>query len=220
MMGLAFSGGKDSLLALIQARGLAGGVYREARLVFTIPSFPFPSPHYENLACVELLARGLGLSMSVVKLPRGVEKRVLASHLERLGIGLFVAGDVLLDDHLRWHEEVAGLAGTELLEPLYNADTEELFWRTVEAGIEFTIIACRPPCPPRLLGTRVTRQNAERVLDMLKATGTDPIGELGEYHTLVTHAPGMGFSLEARPLARRSRGPYGDYLLLECRPSA
>ena len=218
MIGLAFSGGKDSLLALTHARTLTGK--GEARLVFTVPSFPFPSPHYENLACVELLARSLGLRMSIVKLPRGMEKRVLASHLERLGVSLFVAGDVLLDDHLRWHEEVAGLAGAELLEPLYNAETEELFWRTVEAGIEFTIIACRPPCPPRLLGTRVARDNAEHVLEVLKATGTDPIGELGEYHTLVLRAPGMGFSLEARTLGKRSRGPYGDYLLLECRPNA
>lgn len=210
-----FSGGKDSTLALLRALELVERP-SSVSLVFTVPSFPFPSPHYENMACVWKLAGIMGLPLSIVKLPRGGEQEVLAQHLRRLRASMVVAGDVFLEEHLLWHERVAAKAGVELVEPLYNAPTPRLYWEAVERGIEFTIIACRPPCPKGLLGENVNRHNARRVFDKLEQASVDPLGELGEYHTLVTRSPLTRGALVALPRAERRRGPYGRYLLLDC----
>ena len=115
-MAALFTGGKDSMLSIIYAsRTLGRG---PDILVMTIPTLPTPNPHIENLAAVKRVAESMGMSLEVVRLERGAEASSLANHLRSRGVDVLVAGDISIEDHVKWHMDVCRMAGCRLLEPI------------------------------------------------------------------------------------------------------
>lgn len=208
-----FSGGKDSVYSLIKAAGLG---LRADVLLFVDPSFPHPSPHALNFHVVRLLAEDLSIPLVRVKLRRGREADDLASALRRLGAGTLIAGDVLLREHLEWHERVCRMAGVELVEPLYGYDTERLLLEAVgEAGLEFTVVAVGRGMPEELVGVKVDGSNLSWFAELCRRSGADRAGELGEYHTLVNSAPLMEHRFEYSVRRLVDRGPYGKAAVVD-----
>jgi diphthine-ammonia ligase len=204
-----FSGGKDSTLSIIRA--IEQG-YSIKKLLFIIPTFPYPNPHLENYSLVERIAGATGLELRRIPLRKGVEQETLAEAVREEDVDALVAGDVLLEEHVQWHRRVCEFSGVELVEPLFGEDTGSLYWETVNRGIEFTIIAVTPRLPEWLIGVRVSEENAGYIYNVVRRHGADPIGEFGEYHTLVNKAPLMRISgLNYRLDYTVRRGEYGFY---------
>lgn len=175
------SGGKDSLYAAM----LAGKPDLALMLVY---EFPRPSPHLLNLGkSVETLNLA-GLPVLVARLRRGRERVETVRLLQRIGASEIVAGDVYIEDHLRYMERVADEAGAKLREPLWGMDPYELVYREAEAGIEAVFIGVEARLS-KWLGKLFSRNTVDGLVEDARRLGFDPLGERGEYHTVVVSSP-------------------------------
>lgn len=178
-----FSGGKDSLYAvyLTEKRGV-----EVEYLISLIPSFSRPSPHVENIESLKLLAEAMNRSHIVVNLRKGSGE--LVETLKSLKVDVLVAGDVLIEDHVSWLGGICGRAGVTLLEPLYGRRTLDVFHEIFSSGFKATIIGVDVRyMKEEWLGFTISKENAHTFLS--KAGQVDPLGENGEYHTIVIESP-------------------------------
>ena len=187
------SGGKDSLYA-------ASRLWPPDVGLVLVYEFPEPSPHLLNLGAT-LSTLGLtGIPVVVARLPRGREPQETVRVLRLLGATEIIAGDVFVEDHLRYMERIAGEAGAVLREPLWGMDTLELLHKIVEWGVEALVTGVRG-VPRRILGMRLDRETVWALEEEARRHGFDPLGENGEYHTLVLNSP-----LHSEPLTYRVLG--------------
>ncbi|MGC8974171.1 MAG: ATPase [Thermoproteus sp.] len=197
MKAALFSGGKDSVYAALLE-------WPVDIFITFIYDFPRPSPHLLNLHKAVELAAAMGIPLAILKVDRGREFEQEAAFLRKLGVSELVAGDQAVEDHLRYMERLAGEAGAKLREPLWGLDPGELLLR--EAGaLDFLVIGANVA---DLVCDFVSRDNAEAFLAKTRALGVDPIGERGEYHTLVVKVGGKGIVYRCRDVRR-----YGDYYI-------
>ena len=184
MKGVAlFSGGKDGLYAVHLAE--KSGI--EVPYLLALKTTIGLSPHWENFSALETLADAMGKELLTFDMNRGSE--ALAEFIGSLDVDYLIAGDVLLEDHLRWIERLAGEAGVEPLEPLWGRNTRELAEEILNAGFEYAIIAVnREKLGKEWLGyTFRSVEDLEFFLE--KNPGVDPVGEFAEFHTVVLASP-------------------------------
>ncbi|NJE03027.1 diphthine--ammonia ligase [Thermococcus sp. MV11] len=184
MKGVAFfSGGKDGLYALHLAE--KGGI--EVLYLLALKTTIGLSPHWENLKALKTLAKAMGRKLLAFDMADGSE--VLAEFIGSLGVDYLIAGNVLLEDHLKWVELLSEKAGVKPLEPLWGRDTKELAEEILRAGFEYAIIAVKK----EKLGKEWLGYTFRSVDDLERFRknnpGIDPIGEFGEFHTVVLASP-------------------------------
>ena len=178
-----FSGGKDSLYAIYLAE--KEGVKVE-HLICLIPSFPVPSPHAENLEAIKFIAKSMRRKLTIIDLHEGADEFI--SVLRSLNVDILVAGDVCIEEHKSWLEKICNEANVNLLEPLFGRDTTKLFKEIFNSGFKAIIIGVDTRyLEEELLGFTLNKKTAARFLS--RAGYADPLGENGEYHTLVTDCP-------------------------------
>lgn len=181
-MRVAFvSGGKDSYYAMYRYGGVDLGVM----LVY---NFPRPSPHTMNIgkSLESLLA--CGVPVIVAKLSRGREFDETVDLLRKISPSVIVAGDVYIEDHLKYMERLAKEVGSNLVEPLWGYDPVELLYREINDGVRPVVIGAIESLRV-YLGKALTMENVEEFVYNSKNVGVDPLGEHGEYHTLVVDGP-------------------------------
>ncbi len=177
-----FSGGKESLYAALLE-------WPVDFFVILIYEFPRPSPHLLNLHAVVASAALTGKPAHIIKLTKGKELEETAAALRKLGADVIVAGDVYVEDHLKYMENLAREVGATLVEPLWGMDPEEVLLKEVESGIESLVIGVSEKVPRRWLCRTIDKSSCQEFLEDSRKSGFDPIGEFGEYHTQVTKAP-------------------------------
>jgi len=178
-----FSGGKDGLYALHLAEKMGIEVPYLLALKTTIGL----SPHWENFGALETLTKKMGRKMLTFDMARGSD--ALADFIGSLGIEYLISGDVLLDDHKVWVESLTEKAGIKALEPLWGRNTLELAEEMLEEGFEWVIIAVDKEKLSRDALT-YTFSSEQDLKNFLKAyPGVDPVGEFGEFHTVVLASP-------------------------------
>ncbi|WP_456398860.1 PAB0415 family putative ATP pyrophosphatase [Palaeococcus sp. (in: euryarchaeotes)] len=184
MRGIAFfSGGKDGLYATYLAEKQGIGVPYLLALKTTIGV----SPHYENLSELKRLVDAMGKELLIFGMGKGSE--ALVEFISSLDVDYIIAGDVLLEDHLKWVEWLAEKSGTRALEPLWGRNTFELAKEIINAGFEYSIIAVnKEKLSKEWLGyTFSSLGDLELFLEANPEI--DPIGEFGEFHTVVLKCP-------------------------------
>ncbi|MBP1912598.1 PAB0415 family putative ATP pyrophosphatase [Thermococcus stetteri] len=195
MRGVAFfSGGKDGLYALYLAekRGI------EVPYLLTLKTTIGLSPHWENLEALKTLAEDMGKALLTFDMGEGSE--ALAEFIGSLGVDYLIAGDVFLEEHLKWVNSLAEKAGVKPLEPLWGRESKGLAEEMLKEGFKWVIIAVnREKLGRRWLGyTFRSVGDLERFLEA--NPGIDPLGEAGEFHTVVLASPLLGgeFELEVK----------------------
>jgi len=176
-----FSGGKESYYASI----IGGPV--DAYVMF-IYEFPEPSPHIVNMGLSVMTGILTGKPVFVKKLTKGKEFDESVKFLRGLGVTSITAGDVCIEEHLKYMERLAKEVGAELKEPLWAMNSEEVLIKEVEYGIEALIIGIVRNLS-NYLGFVINKENYETMLSVFKQNNYDVIGERGEYHTLVLNSP-------------------------------
>ena len=178
-----FSGGKDGLYALHLAEESGIDVPYLLALKTTIGL----SPHWENLGPLKTLAEATGKELLTFDMGKG--GGALAEFIGSLGVDYLIAGDVLLEDHRKWVEGLAEKAGIDALEPLWGRNTLGLAENMLKDGFEWAIIAVdREKLPQKALGyTFRSKDDLEGFLEAYPHV--DPVGEFGEFHTVVLASP-------------------------------
>ncbi len=184
MKGVAFfSGGKDGLYALYLAE--KNGI--EVPYLLALKTTIGLSPHWENLNSLKTLAKAMGKELLTFDMAEGSD--ALAEFIGSLGVDYLIAGDILLEDHKKWVEGLAEKAGVKALEPLWGRDTLELAREMLKEGFEWAIIAVDKEKLPRE-ALAYTFRSPEDLEGFLKTyPGVDPVGEFGEFHTVVLASP-------------------------------
>ena len=178
-----FSGGKDSLYAiyLAEKQGL-----KVEHLICLIPSFPLPSAHAENINALKILAESMKKSLTIIDFHR--EERRFVEALQRLEVNALVAGDIFVEQHVSYLEKICDRAGVDLLEPLFGRKTSDLFHEIFDSGFKALIIGVDVRyLGEEWLGFTLSTETANTFLS--KTKGVDPLGENGEYHTVVIECP-------------------------------
>jgi uncharacterized protein (TIGR00290 family) len=218
---LAWSGGKDSALALDALR--TDPRYRVVALLTTVTrEHDRISMHGVRRAVLEAQVRALGLPLIEASIPFGSSnadyESAFAGALRTAqrqwpGVRHIGFGDLFLADVRAYREALLGRLGWVGVFPLWGEDTAALARHFVDSGYR-AILTCvdTTQLNPELAG----REFDSMLLDELPES-VDPCGERGEFHTCVYAGP-----LFARPLpmivgervGREARFEYCDVLLV------
>ena len=203
-----FSGGKDSSWALYRAleRGLS-----VERLVTVHPDGDSYMYHVPATELAGLAAESIGIEHVEVypetfsgddSTARGdAELEPLELALEELATGLDIAGltvGAVASEYQ--HSRVSAMAdrlGVDVFAPLWQADPHDLAAAMLDAGFEIRIIAVAAAgLDESWLGRRLDADTLAALEDLEAEYGVHPLGEGGEFETLVTSGPHMDRAIE------------------------
>lgn len=184
---LATGAGKDATLAFHRAR--AGGL--DVSWAFNVYEGTTGRVRFHGTPKELVAAHTRALELELVTdhtHPREFEE-VFLDVLDRLkerGVGGVVFGNVHLDGVRAWYEERTRAAGLEHVEPLWGEEPSELVRELIALGYRATVVSVDlERGDPAWLGRELTLS----LVDEIEATGADPCGEHGEYHTFVWDGP-------------------------------
>jgi diphthine-ammonia ligase len=190
-----FSGGKESVHAIstVESQGV-----EVKHLLHEIPTFD--SPHAHNIEALETLAKSMNKRFTVVDLRNG--ERELVNSLKNLNVDALVAGDINVPQHITWLKNICSQAGIELLEPLFGKETSILFREMFsQPRFKATIIGVNTKyLTDEWLGFTISIETAEDFLSRIRHI--DPLGENGEFHTIVVESPLYSSAFKIKPLER------------------
>jgi len=188
---LAWSGGKDSAMALHEIR--RAGVYTIERLLTTATQdYGRVCMHGVRTALVERQAAELGLPLDMVYLAaneshEGYDAKMLdyLKRCRRQGIEAVVFGDLFLEDVRQYRERSLSRVSMQAVFPLWLRNTGVLARVFIESGFK-AVITCvdLEALSPAFAG----RDFDPAFLNDLPA-GVDPCGERGEFHSFVYDGP-------------------------------
>jgi uncharacterized protein (TIGR00290 family) len=188
-MTLAWSGGKDSALALLDLR--RRGIEPAALLTTITEGYERVSMHGVRRDLLGAQAEAAGIPLVEVRIPPGCVNAVYdarmgaaVSSLKEAGIKSIAFGDIYLEDVRAYREERLARAGIEAVFPLWGRDTAGLA-RAFVAAFEAVVVCLDPG---RLDATLAGRPFDEALLSELPPD-VDPCGENGEFHTFVVDGP-------------------------------
>ncbi|MGK7294617.1 MAG: hypothetical protein ACNS61_02165 [Candidatus Wenzhouxiangella sp. M2_3B_020] len=214
-----FSGGKDSLAALLRLQ--SDDAHPPRRLLTTCnESNARVALHGTPMALIRAQAGSLDLPLTEIPLPDGCDNE---TYLDRVGSALgplindgltrVAFGDLFLDDIRSFREKQMHDLGLECVFPLWHEDTGKLARELIGSGIEATVCCVDlEALPESLLG----RTWDESFVDELPS-GCDPCGENGEFHTLVVDAPNMRSRIETVAAGRHVS--HGRFCMLDLQPA-
>lgn len=205
---LLWSGGKDSALALHEARKNHPDIEIVKLATCVSQAYDRVSMHGVRRQLVEAQADALGLPLEFVVVPshesascpmphttpgtdfppNDVYSRTILDALKRFdeqGISVVVFGDIFLEDLRAYRDRLLGFAGLEGCYPLWGRDTGGLYDEFVDLGFGAVTV-----CVDAL---RLTEDHCGQILTpAFRASlpeGVDPCGERGEYHTFTFAGP-------------------------------
>jgi uncharacterized protein (TIGR00290 family) len=209
---LAWSGGKDSSLALAALQ--ADPDVEVVALITTITrDFERISIHGVRRTVLEAQVRSIGLPLLESVIPAAASNALYEEALSATLADLqrqipdahhLAFGDLFLTEVRAYREQLLSRLGWTPVFPLWGQDTARLARDFIEAGHR-AVLTC---VDTTQLGAEFAgRDFDESLLDALPA-GVDPCGERGEFHTCVYDGP-----LLREPLALRT----GDRILRDGR---
>lgn len=197
---ISWSAGKDSCLALLRAR--ASGLQVTDFLTMCEADGRSKS-HALPPEIVAAQVAALGGPWWPVRVPDGdpgAYARCFDDALARLraaGCSHMVFGDIDLQAHRDWIEPRCVAAGLQPVFPMWGHARAALAREIIEAGIRARVVCVDTA---RLDAAFCGRDYDAALLADLPA-GVCPCGEEGEFHTLVTDAPGMSRRLAVERVA-------------------
>ena len=192
---LAWSGGKDSALALDRLRA-DPGVTVVSLLTTITGEYDRISIHGVRRALLYAQAAAVGLPLAEAVLPpspdNAVYEAIFAEALARLqeqhpGLIRVAFGDLFLADLRAWREAQLARLGMTAHFPLWGGPTDWLALDLIARGFRPVISTVSLAHLPASFAGRA--YDAALLADL--PPGVDPCGENGEFHTFVTDGPGF-----------------------------
>jgi uncharacterized protein (TIGR00290 family) len=187
---LAWSGGKDSALALAALRH--GGTHVAALLTTFTDDYDRVSMHGVRRALVRDQAAAAGVPLVEVGIPAACVNEVYAARMEAAfrspplaELDAVASGDLFLEDVRAYREERLAIVGKSALFPLWGRDTAALARSFIDDGFHAYVVCVDTR---RLQASYAGRDYDAAFLDDLPP-GIDPCGENGEFHSFVYAGP-------------------------------
>ncbi|MCM8775659.1 MAG: diphthine--ammonia ligase [Candidatus Omnitrophica bacterium] len=214
---LAWSGGKDSALALRELG--KSKEYEVVCLLCTITSdFMRVSMHGVRSELINIQAEHLGKPLEKVLISKDgdnseYESRMseVLSRYKNAGIQAVAFGDIFLEDVRKYREDHLAQMGMKAVFPLWGRDTTRLANEFIDNGFE-AVVTC---VDSHYLGKEFVGRIFNRQFLADLPSGVDDCGENGEFHTFVYRAPFFLEKIENRLgdiVYRESRFYYCDVM--------
>lgn len=183
----SWSGGKDSCLALYKAKQEGYSV----EILFTafIGTGEHSRAHGLKREIIEAQAKSMGIPFEIGFADWGKYDSVLREFIEKskekdISGGVF--GDIDLEEHKIWVENITDDLGVIAVFPLWKRDRVELVEEFIHLGFETIIVSTKTDImSDEYLGRKLDMNLVKELLEL----GIDPSGEGGEFHTLVVDGP-------------------------------
>lgn len=180
-----WSGGKDACLAMY--RLIQAGYKVEYLVTMMEADGQLSRAHALPLHLLQTQAKALGLPL--LAQPADDYKKAYLEALAFLkthDINNAVFGDIDLQAHRDWQEEIGEIADFNMLFPLWEEAHEKLVYEFIDAGFKTVIIAVKEDLlDDSFLGKRLDKTTIKNLEDK----GVDICGEDGEFHTFVIDGP-------------------------------
>lgn len=204
-----YSGGKDSNYALYLAQQAGHAV---ETLVTLLPQEASWMYHVPNVRWTRLQAEALGIPQVVEEAGAGevAELEALERALERAAVEGVVAGAVASDYQYARVGEVCERLGLGVYAPLWRKDPARLLTEYVEAGFAILVVAVSAEgMQADWLGRRLDAQACSDLAALHERYGVHPIGEGGEFETMVLDGPNFASRLQVRRAKKVWEGTSG-----------
>ncbi len=205
----SWSGGKDACLATY--RMIQSGHKPKALLTMMEADSLHSRAH--ALPVNLLKAQAAALNIPLITQAADDYKKCYIEALNQLkksGIKDAVFGDIDLQAHKDWQEEIGELVGYKMHFPLWEESHQKLVYEFVDAGFNTVIIGVKQDVLEQdFLGKTLNYET----LESLDKKGIDICGEGGEFHTFVTDGPIFEQGLTLEPKGVFSQNGY-DFLKL------
>ncbi len=186
-----WSGGKDSCLACWKA--IAGGHDVRFLINFVSTGTGRDSFHGVTRELLAMHSEASGIPMIQRETTwEGYEAtfREVMRGLQQEGIEGLVAGDMALEEHRQWMENMCGEFGFEPILPLWGLDPADVVDEFIAEGFKSVVVCVKG----EFLGEEWLGREIDRGFkDELENPGREPVvdvcGENGEFHTFVFDGP-------------------------------
>jgi uncharacterized protein (TIGR00290 family) len=183
MKGAALFSGKDSLYSIYLAEKL--GIPIDYLITF-ITTFNRPSGHLENINALKKIAEKMNKQLFIIDLKNGIDGFI--NLLNRINIDTLVSGDVFIEDHVKWLENICKKLNISIIEPIFHRPSLDILKEMMEEKFKAMIICIdNNILSEEWLGFILSKDTLDYFLS--KNRNIDPLGENGEYHTLVLECP-------------------------------
>lgn len=202
----SWSGGKDACLALYKA--IEQGYSVDLLFTTFIGSGEHSRAHGLKKEIIEAQSKSLNIPFEIGFADWGKYGPVLTEFINRsktkdITGGIF--GDIDLESHKEWLEDIAKETEIEAIFPLWNRQRVEIVKEFIELGFKTIIISTKTSVmDSKYLGRVLDKDLVEEFLEI----GIDPAGEDGEFHTLVIDGPIFSDKIELNVLGVVKRGKY------------
>jgi uncharacterized protein (TIGR00290 family) len=178
---VSLSGGKDSMYALYEA--LKEGLKVNHLLFINNGS----KAHLVNRWLLKLVSESLEIPVVTVgrKLPE------IRKALRKLKTDILVSGVMTTPEHIDWYHEICSPIQVEHYAPLWGKNPLTALAEMKQLGFQMLVIEVDVSMgsPKNWLGKEMDDNMLDEIRKMESDQSMNPIGELGEYHTLVLDCP-------------------------------
>lgn len=184
---ISFSGGKDSVLSLHKAISLG---YEPIALMTTINKNKGDS-WFHDISSDLLKQVSLAINIPLLLVECSGENyentfEIALKNMKNLGAEACIFGDIDIAHHREWGETRCKNTGLEAIFPLWQENRETLVKEFIDLGYKAIIKKVNlKNMNVDFLGKTLSH----KLLEEIKATGSDVCGENGEYHTFVYDGP-------------------------------
>jgi len=159
--------------------------------------------HQSEALEIPLLHRLTGQDPYAVVFTRAIEE------MKKDGIEGGVFGDIDLDQHREWVENICHKSGIKAHLPLWGMSQDDVIAEFIELGFMSIIIACNEKyLGEEWLGRQVDDDFITHLEELRKTTDLTICGEAGEYHTLVIDGPMFKKRIEIQDAVNRYNNGY------------
>jgi predicted ATP pyrophosphatase (TIGR00289 family) len=184
------TGGKDSTLALFRA--LKKG-YEVKNLAAMLPrredSWMF---HFPNISLVDLFAEAVGIPLVKAE-TSGIKERELEdlkNLLSTLDVEGVVSGAISSQYQKKRIDKICRELNLESIAPLWHEDPIKLLKEMIASGFQVVIVGVYAyGFNINWLGRKIDLEALNDLVELNKKYGISPVGDGGEYETLVLDAP-------------------------------
>ena len=207
---LAWSGGKDSALALSQL--LAGDRYDVVALLTTFTrDYERVSMHGVRRELIVQQADSLNIPLTESWIEKGADnasyEAALSTTLKKFqtqGVQTIAFGDLYLEEIRTYRDNLTSRLGMESLYPIWGAETLALARKFIADGFKATTCCVdTKQIPEEFCGRQINTDFLNSLPD-----SADPCGENGEFHTFVHDCPLMSAPIKIELGEERRDGQF------------